>query len=360
MTLFFIQHFLWDAFVLYSPALSQRVNVATLHQMIGAQIALSVVLAALLLLGWSQRQKNPDAGFYQYLVLGFFALALTTQFYFVGALSFSAGLFLLAAPVWGLILLDRKPVWWSTVASLIALCALGYGAAYGQLPYAPLVIPPTDQAGQLFWTNTIFYLNAPFFIFILLMADQMLSWWHAREDKIRELSRTDMLTGIHNRLSILDFLDHEISRTTRLNTALSIVILDLDHFKNVNDTWGHPIGDVVLQKTAQILRKNIRDIDAVGRYGGEEFIIVLPGADQGEAIKIVERCRMILAQTLIAVSFEQNIQVTASFGLVTSEIQAAPHLLIKTADEALYSAKHNGRNRVETRVVSETFTQAMT
>jgi len=278
---------------------------------------------------------------------------MIAMFYYVGPLSFSAGLFLLGAPVWGLILLDRKPVWWATGIAVTALLGLGYAAAYNVFPHASLMIPPTDQAGRVFWMNSTVYFNALFFILILVMADQMLAWWHAREDNIRELSRTDALTGVHNRLSILDFLNHEVARTVRMNTPLSVVILDLDHFKRVNDDWGHPVGDLVLQRTAEVLQQNIRDIDALGRYGGEEFIIVLPGADHGEALSIIERCRIELARAEILTESNHSIRVTASFGFVcVSGLQIEPHVLIKTADQALYAAKSNGRNRVESMEVS--------
>lgn len=356
MSFYYVQHFVWCAYVLNRPDHDRLVNAAVLNHFFWTQLVLLASAGVMLIYGWWLRQKDPEAVHYQHIVLPFFSLTMIVLFYFAGALSFSAGLFLLAAPVWGLILLDRLPVWWATGITLTALVGLGYGSAYGWLPNAPLMVPPTDQASQLFWTNTTFFFNAPFFVMILLLADQMLAWWHSREDKIRELSRTDMLTGVHNRLSIMDFLDHEVARSRRMQTSLSVVILDLDHFKHVNDNWGHPVGDLVLQKTAQIMRQNIREIDAVGRYGGEEFIIVLPGTDEYEAHTIIERCRSQLAQTEIMLELEQSIRVTASFGFVCSQGPASdPHHLISTADQALYAAKHNGRNRIESRVLSPVF-----
>ncbi len=350
---FFLQYFLWASYVLDHPELHRVVNIAALYDYLWIQIALVAIGCGILGLGLVLRRRKPDATFFQHLVLQFFSLTMIAMFYYVGPLSFSAGLFLLGAPVWGLILLDRQPVWWATGVGVGALLGLGYAAAYTVFPHASLMIPPTDQAGRLFEMNSTVYFNALFFILILVMADQMLAWWHAREDSIRELSRTDTLTGIHNRLSILDFLDHEVARTVRMNTPLSVVILDLDHFKKVNDDWGHPVGDLVLQRTAQVLQQNIRDIDALGRYGGEEFIMVLPGADHSEAFKIIERCRSELAQAEILTESKQSIRVTASFGFVCmSGLAIEPHILIKTADQALYTAKSNGRNRVESREVA--------
>jgi diguanylate cyclase (GGDEF)-like protein len=149
----------------------------------------------------------------------------------------------------------------------------------------------------------------------------------------------------------------EVARATQLREPLSVVILDLDHFKKVNDQWGHPTGDLVLKTAAQVLRQNIRECDSLGRYGGEEFIIIIPNADQAEAQKIIERCRIALAQTNILSESQVLINVTASFGVVnvthSIEQMIEPYTLIKTADEALYIAKHNGRNRIETKVFAQ-------
>ncbi|AXI01491.1 GGDEF domain-containing protein [Aquirhabdus parva] len=353
LTPYFLQYFLWSGYVVNHSELHGIVNISVLNSYLWIQTILVVIGCGILGFGLVMRRRKPDAVFFQYLVLQFFSLSMIAMFYYVGPLSFSAGLFLLGAPVWGLILLDRKPVWWATGIAVTALLGLGYAAAYNVFPHASLMIPPTDQAGRVFWMNSTVYFNALFFILILVMADQMLAWWHAREDNIRELSRTDALTGVHNRLSILDFLNHEVARTVRMNTPLSVVILDLDHFKRVNDDWGHPVGDLVLQRTAEVLQQNIRDIDALGRYGGEEFIIVLPGADHGEALNIIERCRIELARAEILTESNHSIRVTASFGFVcVSGLQIEPHVLIKTADQALYAAKSNGRNRVESMEVS--------
>lgn len=298
------------------------------------------------------RQKKPNSIIFQNVALHFFALTLVAMSYAIGTASFCAGLVLLGAPVFGFILLDRKAVWGATITALLVLVGLSYVTAYGLLPYAPVMVTPTDQASNLFWMNSVFFFAAPFFIVIILMADQMLKWWRKREDKIRHMSRTDALTGIHNRMSILNILDHEVTRAERTKSSLSMVILDLDHFKKVNDVWGHPTGDLVLKTAAKVLKHNIRAIDALGRYGGEEFVIVLPGADPEEAQKIIDRCRVKLSEAEIFSDNNTLIKVTASFGLVSVNGHTVEsHTLIKTADEALYLAKHSGRNRIETKIL---------
>lgn len=342
------QYFLWSLYVLSRPDRERLVNVYLTIEVMKIEIAFMIMGAITLFLGLYLRKKNPHGLFFQHLTLHFFSLTLVAMSYTIGTASFCAGLVLLGAPVFGFILLDRKAVWGATITALIVLLGLSYATAYGFIPYAPVMVPAIDHASILFWMNSVFFFAAPFFILIIVMADQMLMWWREREDKIRHMSRTDALTGIHNRMSILSILDREIARAERTKASLSMVILDLDHFKKVNDVWGHPTGDLVLKTAAKVLKHNIREIDALGRYGGEEFVIVLPGADPLEAQKIIERCRVKLSEAEIRSDNQSLIKVTASFGLVSVNGHTIEsHTLIKTADEALYLAKHSGRNRIE-------------
>lgn len=344
----FTQYFIWSLYVLNRPDRDQLVHVDVVYTVMQLEVALVALSTLIVLVGLYLRRKKPDLLAFQYVSLQFFSLTLVLMSYSIGTVSFPAGLVLLGAPVYGLILLDRKAVWWATGTALFTLLILSYATVYDLLPYAPVVVPPVSHSSKLFWMNSSYFFAAPFFILILARADQILTWWREREERIRRLSRTDALTGIHNRHSILEILDREINRAERSRTALSLVILDLDHFKKVNDTWGHPTGDLVLKTTAEVLGTHIRQGDALGRYGGEEFLMVLPGATQDEAMKVVERCRLQLADAEIINEQGKHLRVTASFGLVSMEnFVIASHHLIKSADEALYQAKHNGRNRVE-------------
>lgn len=345
------QYLLWSLYVLSRPDRTRLVNVPLVIDVMKIEIAFIIIGAILLFTGRYLRHKRPDSLFFQNISLHFFSLTLVAMSYSIGTASFCAGLVLLGAPVFGFILLDRKAVWGATITALIVLVGLSYATVYELIPYAPVMIPPSDHASHLFWMNSLFFFAAPFFFPIILMADQMLIWWREREEKIRYMSRTDALTGIHNRMSILGILDQEVARAERTNASLSMVILDLDHFKKVNDVWGHPTGDLVLKTAAKVLKHNIREIDALGRYGGEEFVIVLPGADPIEAQKIIERCRIKLSEAEIFSDNNTLIKVTASFGLVSVNGHTVEsHTLIKTADEALYLAKHSGRNRIETTI----------
>jgi diguanylate cyclase (GGDEF)-like protein len=108
---------------------------------------------------------------------------------------------------------------------------------------------------------------------------------------LEEMSRRDYLTDLYNRRALMEKLDFEIKRRNRTKTSLSVVMLDLDHFKQVNDTHGHQVGDQVLVQVADLLRKTVREIDIVGRYGGEEFLVILPDCPAKEAVNVAERIR---------------------------------------------------------------------
>jgi diguanylate cyclase (GGDEF)-like protein len=163
-------------------------------------------------------------------------------------------------------------------------------------------------------------------------------------DTYREKALVDSLTGLWNRAAILELLVRELARGDRDGADVAVVMGDLDHFKNVNDTYGHAAGDRVLAETAQRLRTVVRAYDAVGRYGGEEFLIVLPKCDLEAAARQAERLRTEVAA--VPIEFEgQQIAVTISLGVAAG--RCAVEELVRAADEALYAAKRAGRNRVE-------------
>ena len=163
-------------------------------------------------------------------------------------------------------------------------------------------------------------------------------------EALREQATHDGLTGLLNRNSILEALDDEISRAARSLQPVSVIMVDLDRFKLVNDTHGHLTGDAVLREAARRLKSSARRYDSVGRYGGEEFLIVLPGCDDAGAAAQAERMREALGGTPILTT-SQPLAVTASMGVSCSS-SCPPETLVRQADDALYAAKAGGRNRV--------------
>jgi two-component system chemotaxis response regulator CheY len=141
----------------------------------------------------------------------------------------------------------------------------------------------------------------------------------------------------------------EIHRSTRENTPFSLLLADIDYFKKINDTFGHQAGDLVLQKFSEQLSNSLRPYDFVGRYGGEEFVVCLPGADDLQARLVAERLRERVEEMRIPLANSaQPVQITASFGVAFSRLgpKETVDSITRQADEAMYRAKHEGRNRV--------------
>jgi two-component system cell cycle response regulator len=175
----------------------------------------------------------------------------------------------------------------------------------------------------------------------------------ADKEELERLANFDSLTGLHNRQAILGRLHEAIHRAQRYGEDFSLIMLDLDHFKKVNDRYGHLTGDDVLEKVATLIRQNIRSIDITGRYGGEEFIIVLPKADLPSALAVAERIRNTIEMAEMKGSEGNVFAVTVSQGISSYKPGEDAHSLISRADDALYKAKENGRNRVETSTLAE-------
>jgi diguanylate cyclase (GGDEF)-like protein/PAS domain S-box-containing protein len=166
-------------------------------------------------------------------------------------------------------------------------------------------------------------------------------------EELQHLSTSDPLTDIYNRRYVEKHLRLELKRCDRFHTTLSIIMFDLDYFKTINDNYGHEKGDQVLLKTVEVTQNIIRDIDIFSRWGGEEFIIVLPETDLKSAEKLAERLRIGISK----VSFDwlnQEQQITASFGLAESNGPDSEYdNLLRQVDKAMYAAKNNGRNQVK-------------
>ena len=167
----------------------------------------------------------------------------------------------------------------------------------------------------------------------------------ARE-QLRQLANHDSLTGLWNRAAICGNLQQELERAEREQLPLSVVLADIDFFKRINDTYGHLAGDAALRETSRRMKSMLRPYDGIGRYGGEEFLLVLPGCDNEAAVALAERIRECIEASPLALA-EGTIPVTLSLGVSSNAITQDMEGLIGAADTALYRAKESGRNRVE-------------
>ncbi len=165
--------------------------------------------------------------------------------------------------------------------------------------------------------------------------------------ELKEALRTDMLTGLFNYRHLLEALDWEMERTRRNRQPTSLIMLDLDHFKQVNDTWGHEVGNQALIQVSNVIRENLRKMDIPCRFGGEEFTIILPGTALPQAIHVAERLRSSIEAQPLEID-GKTIPLSASFGVehYRSGIDLTVDEFIHLTDGYLYQAKQNGRNQI--------------
>jgi two-component system cell cycle response regulator len=178
---------------------------------------------------------------------------------------------------------------------------------------------------------------------------QMIESTRADKARFEVLALTDPLTQTHNRRALMERLTSELERARRYALHLSVLMVDLDHFKLINDSYGHVVGDEVLRGVSRVLQREARAVDVVARFGGEEFLVVLPETGEEGAVALAERIRARVEETPPVTGGEYGwLRVTVSIGVATvpSPRVNSPEELIAVADEALYRAKAQGRNRV--------------
>lgn len=201
-------------------------------------------------------------------------------------------------------------------------------------------LAPGPQRLHLIWTLASFSFG--------LLSAFMLEKAHKRmflhQDSLALSASVDSLTGLWNRARTLHFLIEEVARANRYGAPFSVVLIDIDHFKSVNDIYGHAVGDSVLRQFAGLLRDGVRVVDKVGRLGGEEFLIILPETDAASA----ERAVHALQKRINGFSFERVQHKSASFGIAEYRPGESLDSLMERADQAMYRAKANGRDCVET------------
>lgn len=175
--------------------------------------------------------------------------------------------------------------------------------------------------------------------------EQSLDGMQVQQAQLMEQAITDSLTGMVNHDTIFNELDLVLKRAKQHNTPVCVVMADLDHFKKVNDTYGHQAGDTVLKVVAQRIKSSLRDFDIVGRYGGEEFMLVLQNTSVDVAKKVAERIRLRIADLPINLP-TVILDATVSMGIAEAKAEDTVESLVERADQSLYQSKHNGRNRV--------------
>lgn len=350
ITLLTIQYEAWALLVYYTPAAHDyvRPDIIAQHIPTGSFILIGCFLLYFLCRKLSHSNNPQTQLIIQTTVATFYALSMLFFGHLIGSMSMAAGIVFLGSPIFGLFLLESRAIYISLVigmSTFILLCVL---SAYQYIEYAPLLVKQNSLGMSIFWFWSLMYFTAPFWTVICVLCDRIMRNLRKREADIRYLAEHDTLTGLYNRRFIDQQTPSILKRAVDDGVPLSVIIVDLDYFKKVNDVFGHLCGDQVLVAAAQVLQENLRQNDLVGRFGGEEFIILMPNTSQEDAAQITERIRLNLQHLELYDQHGKLIPVSASFGLVSLCIQQYVPLntLVHYADLALYRAKAEGRNRV--------------
>lgn len=308
--------------------------------------------AAWLVLGvaslWLRHRKDTSSPVLIHATIQLSAVCFAISAYIAGPYTSPVMLIYLLF-VCGLVLFSWRAVMYGVATAASILTATTLAEQLGWFTSAPLFSSSPLQNGQVGWVWLLIsgVISSFFIASALLIVAYVVVRWRDREARYRDLSTTDHLTRVANRRHMMEHLELCFSRALDQEQPIACVMIDIDHFKRVNDNHGHLCGDNVLVEVARILGEEVRATDIVARYGGEEFAIILPGADLAGAHTLAERCRRRIEATEIPVG-EGALQITASMGLAgyPEHPMESYEELLRLADDALYQAKNSGRNRV--------------
>ena len=246
-------------------------------------------------------------------------------------------------------LFDLRAVVGGMISASVVIAASLVGTLAGWIPYAPMLARAPYMDGHLssWWLAFMSVISLAVGLALITLFVYLTARLRDRERRLHEIARTDPLTGVSNRRRFLELFAREFERVHRYGGELSCVMLDLDHFKAINDRHGHAAGDRVLVAAAEAFRGSLRTADVIARWGGEEFALLLPQTNLAGAQAVAERCRRALEEATITAEGER-VPVTVSVGVAGLRGGGldSPDALMRSADEALYEAKSSGRNRV--------------
>jgi diguanylate cyclase (GGDEF)-like protein len=310
-----------------------------------------VLNAFLILFGFFIKNK-PNTHIYYVLFLSvYYPISLLGLPIGVGLLNILNGIIFMGIAFTALLLFPRFVVYFGLISYVIVYYLLAGLTVAGYLDYAiaykPYTLMHKDvQNAQIIYS--MFYTTL-YAAFTITLFDISIERWRRYNSKIQKLSCTDELTSLLNRRGVNQIIDLQMQQAQITHRETSLIMVDIDNFKNINDQYGHHQGDLVLKHVANILRKNLRASDVIGRYGGEEFVILLPFTSIENAVLVAEVCRKALEQTAVEVKENEMLYIKACFGVSSTAFSGFDYTgLFEQADKALYEAKHNGKNQVRT------------
>lgn len=337
----------WKIFVILHPELWKYVNIRLIKVDMWVCSLTLTILIFLMYLCHYHAHRIWIQKIIPIVTIYLFALILCHGSYMTGFLSPATAVGYISTVVIGLILFNRWLIYITLIPASLLLFIGSYLSLKQYIPYAPtfnIAALKPSPAQNDFWIGSMLFFSVPILIGFFGLFEILLSQWRERENEIKQLSQLDFLTNLLNRRSIHQFLDH--LHQTKAEKSYAVILLDLDHFKQINDQYGHHLGDQVLIAISECLKQHIRPIDKIGRFGGEEFIILIPDTSLSDARTIAERCRVAIEQLKISTA-EHNIQLSASFGVALSSPEYESSQILTQADQALYLAKACGRNQVK-------------
>jgi diguanylate cyclase (GGDEF)-like protein len=348
ITIITLQYISWALLMFYWPTATQyiRTDVIAQHIPVGIGLLLGCLCLYLFCRYHSKNPSRPLQITLQTIVAIYYSVDMHFFGYLIGSMSMAAGAVILGSPIFGLFLLEGRAIYTALVFGLLLLLLLGSLYSLNLLTYAPLLISNSTDTASFFWFGSMMFFIMPYWIVVCLLCDIMIKNFRKREAEMRYFAEHDQLTSLNNRHSIDQYAKDIFEKNQK---SCVIILLDLDHFKQINDQFGHPTGDLVLRHTAELLLNTVRLDDIVGRFGGEEFIILMTDTSLNVAMHIAERIRLSIAALSLQHTDGTPIIVQASLGLASSEKNPSLSFeqLIHEADIALYQAKRNGRNQVQ-------------
>jgi len=301
------------------------------------------------LLGWGlwlqRRQLNPDI--YPLTVVTYYGIAMVPLGYMIGLADALVGAVLLAVLLTGYIVFQVRHVHVAGAVAGALLAIFGTLTAMDVLPYAPVFLKP--PSAEAVWMVSEVLLVMPIGLTVFGLTIGVVKQLEGRTEEAIHLSLTDPLTGAANRRAIMDFANRELASLRSSSRPMTVILMDLDHFKMINDSFGHDVGDEVLKATSDSLQTMLRETDMVGRYGGEEFLLVLPQTDEAMAVQVVERIQAALRGLSQRYSKFRDLKISASYGICSvtkpmDENRVTADEILKCADVSLYKAKAAGRD----------------
>lgn len=306
--------------------------------------------ASMFMCGQFLRHTHPKIqAIYSFLSLLAYGVGAVIITYLLGPLSIATGVTLTMSPLVGLILFSNRLI------AIVAICVFPIGTtcfilvAIGKIPYTILIESTQSMHQNISLLALMYGTGLPFLLLTLFIAYACIERWKQRELIVQTLSTTDSLTSLANRGVFLDEIESYLSRPRMHRKALSVLMMDLDDFKQINDRFGHLVGDDVLKNIAQTLQFITREEDLVARYGGEEFCILLPNTNRETAEAIAKRILTAVTETTTRKD-NRTINVTTSIGLTTADAQqlnsgkVTVDMLLGAIDAGMYTSKTLGKN----------------